>query len=168
MPGGVHTPTPDVSSSGCTRSRAGTPPFPEDLASDAWLTAADKIGSFEGSSSEFAGYSFGIACLLALNDRRRAGRRRTSAADPADLTAMSPTTEPIREIEDMSWIRSRLAAPAAGAGRWSFASRSSARRRHDRHRPGSVLDRGPGRAAPGLRKLRAGHEPTPGTILPTV
>jgi len=86
---------------------------PEDLASEAWLTAADKIGSFEGSSSEFAGYLFGIARLLALNDRRRAGRRRTSAADPADLTAMSPTTEPIREIEDMSWIRSRLAGPSS-------------------------------------------------------
>ena len=142
---------------------------PEDLASEAWLTAADKIGSFEGSSSEFAGYLFGIARLLALNDRRRAGRRRTSAADPADLTALSPTTEPIREIEDMSWIRSRLAGlpprerevvaclEVVGldvATTATILGLSPTAVRVARHR--------------GLRKLRAGREPTPGTILPTV
>ena len=142
---------------------------PEDLASEAWLTAADKIGGFEGSSSEFAGYLFGIARLLALNDRRRAGRRRTSAADPADLTAMSPTTEPIREIEDMSWIRSRLAGlpprerevvaclEVVGldvATTATILGLSPTAVRVARHR--------------GLRKLRAGREPTPGTILPTV
>jgi len=142
---------------------------PEDLASDAWLTAADKIGGFEGSSSDFAGYLFGIARLLALNDRRRAGRRRTSAADPADLTAMSPTTEPISEIEDMSWIRSRLAGlpprerevvaclEVVGldvATTATILGLSPTAVRVARHR--------------GLRKLRAGREPTPGTILPTV
>jgi RNA polymerase sigma-70 factor (ECF subfamily) len=142
---------------------------PEDLASEAWLTAADKIGGFEGSSADFAGYLFGIARLLALNDRRRAGRRRTSAADPADLTALSPTTEPILEIEDMSWIRSRLAGlpprerevvaclEVVGldvATTATVLGLSTTAVRVARHR--------------GLRKLRAGREPTPGTILPTV
>jgi RNA polymerase sigma-70 factor (ECF subfamily) len=37
---------------------------PEDLASEAWLTAADKIGGFEGSSSDFAGYLFGSALMI--------------------------------------------------------------------------------------------------------
>ena len=115
-PGGAHTPPAGRLVVWLHTLTGGDAAVSEDLASEAWLTAADKIGGFEGSSSEFAGYLFGIARLLALNDRRRAGRRRTSAADPADLTAMSPTTEPIREIEDMSWIRSRLAGLRRGSG----------------------------------------------------
>ncbi len=61
---------------------------PEDLAAEAWLTAAAKIGAFRGSDDEFAGWLFTIARNHASNTRRRAVRRRTdpvaveAAADP--------------------------------------------------------------------------------------
>jgi RNA polymerase sigma-70 factor (ECF subfamily) len=51
---------------------------PEDLASDTWLTAASKIADFRGSSSDFAGWLFGIARLQARNVERRSVRRMTS------------------------------------------------------------------------------------------
>ena len=44
---------------------------PEDLASETWLTAASKIADFRGSSSDFAGWLFGIARLQARNVERR-------------------------------------------------------------------------------------------------
>ena len=53
---------------------------PEDLASDTWLTAATRIADFRGSSSDFAGWLFGIARLQARNAERRSRRRRTSPA----------------------------------------------------------------------------------------
>lgn len=53
----------------------------EDLAADAWLTAASKIAEFSGAStSDFAGWLFGIARNLASTTQRRSFRRRT---DPA-------------------------------------------------------------------------------------
>ena len=53
---------------------------PEDLASDTWLTAASRIADFRGSSSDFAGWLFGIARLQARNVERRSMRRMTSPA----------------------------------------------------------------------------------------
>ncbi len=53
---------------------------PEDLASDTWLTAASKIADFRGSSSDFAGWLFGIARLQARNVERRSRRRMTAPA----------------------------------------------------------------------------------------
>lgn len=58
----------------------------EDVAAEAWLTAARKISEFTGGSSDFAGWLFGIARNLAWNQRRRTGRRGTMpyAVDLAD------------------------------------------------------------------------------------
>ncbi len=53
---------------------------PEDVASETWLTAASKIADFRGSSSDFAGWLFGIARLQARNVERRSMRRMTSPA----------------------------------------------------------------------------------------
>jgi len=50
---------------------------PEDLAAEAWLTAAQKIHEFSGTSSDFAGWLFGIARNLASNSVRRSRRRST-------------------------------------------------------------------------------------------
>jgi RNA polymerase sigma-70 factor (ECF subfamily) len=50
----------------------------EDVAAAAWLTAAEKIGGFTGSSSDFAGWLFTIARNLNANARRRTTRRATS------------------------------------------------------------------------------------------
>lgn len=52
----------------------------EDVASETWLTAAGKIADFRGTSSEFAGWLFGIARLQARNAGRRTSRRRTAPA----------------------------------------------------------------------------------------
>lgn len=56
----------------------------EDIAAEAWLTAAQKIATFSGSSSDFAGWLFGIARNASLNTRRRSARRATAphAVDP--------------------------------------------------------------------------------------
>jgi RNA polymerase sigma-70 factor (ECF subfamily) len=82
---------------------------PEDLAADAWLVAAGKIASFHGTGSHFAGYLFGIARNVAANDRRRVARRVTSGVDPADLTDLAPVIEPQREVDEIAWVRWRLA-----------------------------------------------------------
>jgi RNA polymerase sigma-70 factor (ECF subfamily) len=58
---------------------------PDDVASQAWLTAASKIHEFDGSDEAFAGWLFGIARRHALNHYRRGMRRRTS---PMDLEEM--------------------------------------------------------------------------------
>lgn len=55
----------------------------EDLAAEAWLTAAQKIPEFSGTADEFAGWLFGIARNLSTNARRRSVRRDT-APSPLD------------------------------------------------------------------------------------
>ena len=55
---------------------------PEDVAADAWLVAADKIGEFSGSDDDFAGWLFTIARLTLNNRRRTAQRRQTDAREP--------------------------------------------------------------------------------------
>jgi RNA polymerase sigma-70 factor (ECF subfamily) len=79
---------------------------PEDLAADTWLTAATKIADFRGSSSDFAGWLFGIARLQARNASRRSGRRMTSPAtsDTLDstLTIYSPAAG--NDPEAAAWI----------------------------------------------------------------
>jgi RNA polymerase sigma-70 factor (ECF subfamily) len=56
---------------------------PEDLAADAWLTAARSLGKFTGNTDDFAGWLFSIARNVANNRRRTATRRATSPHDPA-------------------------------------------------------------------------------------
>ena len=58
----------------------------EDVAAEAWLTAARRIDEFSGTASDFAGWLFGIARHLVWNQRRRTGRRATMpyAVDLAD------------------------------------------------------------------------------------
>lgn len=56
---------------------------PEDIAADAWLTAAQKLGKFSGTTDDFAGWLFSIARNVASNRRRTNARRATSPHDPA-------------------------------------------------------------------------------------
>lgn len=142
---------------------------PEDLAAEAWLIAAVRVAGFTGSSSQFAGYLFGIARNLAANDRRRVGRRQTYGVDPDDLVAVAPVTEPHTETDDQAWVRWKLsglpprerevlaclevvgldvASTAAALGMSQTAVRVA------RHR--------------GLRRLRASLETPPGSMLPIV
>lgn len=51
---------------------------PEDMAADAWLTAADSLAKFTGTGDDFAGWLFSIARNVANNRRRTHDRRATS------------------------------------------------------------------------------------------
>jgi RNA polymerase sigma-70 factor (ECF subfamily) len=54
----------------------------EDVAAEAWLTAAAKIADFHGSDDDFAGWLFTIARNHSSNVARRAWRRTTDPVDP--------------------------------------------------------------------------------------
>jgi RNA polymerase sigma-70 factor (ECF subfamily) len=140
---------------------------PEDLAAESWLIAAVRIDGFTGSSSEFAGYLFGIARNLAANDRRRAGRRQTYGLDPGDLVAVAPQTDPHAEVDDQAWVRWKLSdlpprerevlacLEVVGLDVATTAAAleiSPTAVRVARHR--------------GLRRLRSSPETSPGPILP--
>lgn len=58
---------------------------PEDVAAEAWLTAASRIADFEGSIGDFAGWLFGIARLQARNAQRKTSRRRTFPTSAENL-----------------------------------------------------------------------------------
>ena len=87
----------------------------EDLAAEAWLVAAEKIGGFRGNDDDFAGWLFGIARNLAINARRRTRRRDTHATDPSHRsleTVASPNATPgsldhVRGLLDLLPTRER-------------------------------------------------------------
>ena len=78
----------------------------EDLAAEAWLTAASKVTDFTGSADEFAGWLFGISRNLEANARRRGNRRRTSPLAEVESEPV-PGPEPAYVAQD--WVRSALA-----------------------------------------------------------
>ena len=83
---------------------------PEDVAAESWTTAASRIADFQGTAQEFGGWLFGIARRHAANDRRRAGRRATYGADPADLeAAAAPAMPPTDDVDRIAWVRWLLA-----------------------------------------------------------
>jgi RNA polymerase sigma-70 factor (ECF subfamily) len=79
---------------------------PEDLAAEAWLTAASKIADFRGTSSDFAGWLFGIARLQARNAERRSARRRTT---PQAIESLELGPRPGDAVHDAAasdgWVR---------------------------------------------------------------
>jgi RNA polymerase sigma-70 factor (ECF subfamily) len=74
----------------------------EDLAAEAWLTAAQKINEFTGSSSDFAGWIFGIARNHSANSRRRSMRRLTQPTDTPPEHEQSDGPEP--ELVARDWV----------------------------------------------------------------
>lgn len=66
-----------------TMPSGDTASTPEDVAADAWLTAAQSFAQFTGTSDDFAGWLFSIARNVANNRRRTSARRATSPHDPA-------------------------------------------------------------------------------------
>lgn len=86
---------------------------PEDLASETWLTAASKIADFRGTSSDFAGWLFGIARLQARNAERRTTRRRTAPASTETLDLANPGHAPAASDSPdsegwVTWLLSHL------------------------------------------------------------
>jgi RNA polymerase sigma-70 factor (ECF subfamily) len=81
----------------------------EDLAAESWLVAAERIHSFEGTSSDFAGWLFGVARNLGGNTHRRSMRRGTYATDPHELgePGVVPGPEPAYAAQD--WVVRALA-----------------------------------------------------------
>jgi RNA polymerase sigma-70 factor (ECF subfamily) len=81
---------------------------PDDLAAESWLVAAQKIADFHGTSSEFAGWLFGIARNHTANSRRRSGRRQSAnAAIHADDHAVPG---PETAFAGAEWVREALRA----------------------------------------------------------
>jgi RNA polymerase sigma-70 factor (ECF subfamily) len=78
----------------------------EDLAAEAWLTAASRIADFRGTSEDFAGWLFGIARLQRRNVVRRSARRRTTPAPAAilDLSSHEHARDAGAEPESDGWI----------------------------------------------------------------
>lgn len=81
----------------------------EDLAADAWLTAAAKVADFHGTAEEFAGWLFGIARKLAANARRTSGRRRTSPSATITDDDAQLIDGPEAAVAGDDWVRSALA-----------------------------------------------------------
>lgn len=78
----------------------------EDLAADAWLTAAEKIAGFRGSDDDFAGWLFGIARHHAANARRRVVRRVTDPQADVEDTLLLPAHE--ERLAGQDWVRHAL------------------------------------------------------------
>jgi RNA polymerase sigma-70 factor (ECF subfamily) len=81
----------------------------DDIAATAWLTAANKIGTFSGTSSDFAGWLYGIARHVAVNTRRRSSRRMThpmSTADAGELWGVAD--DETRAVDASAWARQLL------------------------------------------------------------
>lgn len=83
----------------------------EDLAADAWLTAAEKIHGFRGGDDAFAGWLFGIARNHARNAVRRLARRQTAPVGGIEetlvLRAMVPALD--ARVAGDDWVRGALA-----------------------------------------------------------
>lgn len=92
-----------------TRPSGDTAVGPEDLAAEAWLTAAEKISGFSGTSSEFAGWLFGIARKLGGNTRRRGRRRNTHPTDLHALADPPATPGPESAHAAQDWVVRALA-----------------------------------------------------------
>jgi RNA polymerase sigma-70 factor (ECF subfamily) len=81
----------------------------EDLAAEAWLVAADKVSTFQGTSEEFAGWLFGIARKLGGNVRRRALRRNTQPDGLSTLTHHPVMAGPEPAYAAHDWVTRALA-----------------------------------------------------------
>jgi RNA polymerase sigma-70 factor (ECF subfamily) len=84
---------------------------PDDIAAQAWLTAASKIKDFRGSDDDFAGWLFGIARKHAANEYRRGVRRgvRSGDVENPERTLFSAPTDEIGRADERDAIRRLLA-----------------------------------------------------------
>jgi RNA polymerase sigma-70 factor (ECF subfamily) len=81
----------------------------EDLAAEAWLIAAEKVHGFTGTTSEFAGWLFGIARKLDGNVHRRSQRRNTHPTDLDQLSDPPVVAGPEPAFAGRDWVLRALA-----------------------------------------------------------
>lgn len=85
---------------------------PEDIAHEAWLTAAEKIAGFRGDEDDFAGWLFGISRHHAANRRRTSHRRATTplAVEPDDTVWGRTDDASTRVLGDdqVGWLLAQL------------------------------------------------------------
>lgn len=77
----------------------------EDVAHEAWITAAGKIGEFHGDSGLFAGWLFGISRHLLANAHRRDARRQTV---PSDTLVMPVVPGHEDTVVESDWVQEAL------------------------------------------------------------
>jgi RNA polymerase sigma-70 factor (ECF subfamily) len=92
-----------------TRPSGDAAVAPDDLAAEAWLIAAERIHAFSGTSSEFAGWLFGIARKQGANTRRRGLRRDTWPTDLETLTEHPVVAGPEPAYAAQDWVVRALA-----------------------------------------------------------
>lgn len=88
-----HRPSGDVASAA------------EDIAAEAWLTAAERIADFTGSASDFTGWLFQIARKISANVQRRTKRRGTSPLAVDDSALWGATGDGSKLVDGADWIR---------------------------------------------------------------
>lgn len=91
-----------------TRPTGDSVASPEDMAAEAWLVAARKVAEFEGSSSDFGGWLFGIARRISANSRRTAQRRNTRPCDLDEVVETVP--DHADRLAGQDWVRTMLEA----------------------------------------------------------
>lgn len=83
----------------------------DDIAAEAWLTAAQKIADFSGNSDDFSGWLFGIARNIARNAQRRTLRRATDPVATASAAdgVWGAVADATPRVDDADWTRRLLA-----------------------------------------------------------
>lgn len=90
-----------------TRPTGDSALTPDDIAADAWMVAAAKIADFDGSTSAFAGWLFGIARKVSHRAKERSDRRLTQ---PGDVEAhLATVPDPTSTVDQHLWLTQALA-----------------------------------------------------------
>lgn len=81
----------------------------DDIAADAWVVAASKIADFHGTSSDFAGWLFGIARKTSMRAKERSDRRRTSPGEVGEVGEhLDVVPDPTLLVDQQFWVRQTL------------------------------------------------------------
>jgi RNA polymerase sigma-70 factor (ECF subfamily) len=70
----------------------------EDIAAEAWLTAARKVGEFRGDRSDFAGWLFGIARNHARSRSRSSAARNSTPVSPDAQRSWGEVDDPAPQV----------------------------------------------------------------------
>ena len=94
-----------------TRPTGDSSETADDVAAQAWLTAAERIHAYTGTADDFAGWLFGIARNHGANTRRRGQRRQTHPVDlgVADTRGTLPVVPgPEAAVTAQDWVMQAL------------------------------------------------------------